>query len=517
MPAVLIKKTQMSSDPAQCGLTSLLPMSCRGRAEAFARRLHTRLRSLGAESGESSWLAAHAPPQRDHGLFLDFELECVSPSSPAEPAEDLHEVPKPKSNGDIRNGAIDFSMAYLEERSPVKKQPVRENGHAQEKRLYSPISLDGCERRLSQTSLTGSESNGVDEVDAAERLCPDESILTDSDFESAHSDISEPIMDATPLEDELPEDTHNTTSNKDLDEEVSNASKKLSLIIIDSPPSCELHALANGESTPEILCEAIVEPESPVSDPTLLQVDGKSSDEEHDDKPQRVRRCSSLKTGKTPPGTPGRKKIVRFADVLGLDLADVKTFMDEIPVIPKSAYEDLLNADFVAGSPPTYPAPIASIGKLSAKYLVPMFQQPRAISNVADLLHERQVCLESASVAEGAAITVCGSVRVRNLDFHKSVHVRYTLDDWKTYTDLQASYVPASCDGFSDKFRFLLYASSIKIGQKLQFAVRFQCKGRQYWDNNSGANYCYQCLPLGGGAGPPPTVHPMENWHPSFY
>jgi len=66
-----------------------------------------------------------------------------------------------------------------------------------------------------------------------------------------------------------------------------------------------------------------------------------TTDDEDDCRPQRIRRCSSLKTGKTPPGTPGRKKIVRFADVLGLDLADVKTFLDEIPTIPKSAFEDL--------------------------------------------------------------------------------------------------------------------------------------------------------------------------------
>ncbi|KAF4527539.1 hypothetical protein B566_EDAN015770 [Ephemera danica] len=37
----------------RCGLGSLLPVSCRGRAEAFARRLQSRLRSLGrGEGGE---------------------------------------------------------------------------------------------------------------------------------------------------------------------------------------------------------------------------------------------------------------------------------------------------------------------------------------------------------------------------------------------------------------------------------------------------------------------------------
>uniref|UniRef100_A0A1B6FBI0 Uncharacterized protein n=1 Tax=Cuerna arida TaxID=1464854 RepID=A0A1B6FBI0_9HEMI len=54
----------------------------------------------------------------------------------------------------------------------------------------------------------------------------------------------------------------------------------------------------------------------------------KDDEEEFDIETKRkhFRRCSSLKSGKTPPSTPGRKKIVRFADVFGLDLTDVKTF-----------------------------------------------------------------------------------------------------------------------------------------------------------------------------------------------
>lgn len=40
-----------SSTERPCGLTALLPlgMSCRGRAEAFARSLQSRLRTLGTQ------------------------------------------------------------------------------------------------------------------------------------------------------------------------------------------------------------------------------------------------------------------------------------------------------------------------------------------------------------------------------------------------------------------------------------------------------------------------------------
>lgn len=210
------------------------------------------------------------------------------------------------------------------------------------------------------------------------------------------------------------------------------------------------------------------------------------SDEEEYERVPRVRRCSSLKTGKTPPGTPGRKKIVRFADVLGLDLADVRTFLDEVPKIPRSAYEDL---DI------TLPAQQIQLGPPLEKVLVPLFQQPGCLPNFIERLRDNQVCLESAAVTDPVSLTITGCVRVRNLDFHKSVHIRYSLDNWRSYSDLTASYVENSCDGFSDKFSFMMFGNSLHIGQRVEMAVRFQAKGEQFWDSNYGTNYCFQCLP----------------------
>lgn len=212
----------------------------------------------------------------------------------------------------------------------------------------------------------------------------------------------------------------------------------------------------------------------------------KDSEESEYERPPRLRRCSSLKTGKTPPGTPGRKKIVRFADVLGLDLADVRTFLDEVPKIPKSAYEDL---DL------TLPSHTVQLGPPLDKVLVPLFQQPGCLPNFLDRLRDGQVCLESAAITDPINLTITGCVRVRNLDFHKSVHIRYSLDSWRSYSDLTASYVENSCDGFSDKFTFILFGNSLQIGQRVEMAIRFQCKGEQYWDSNYGTNYSFQCLP----------------------
>lgn len=270
--------------------------------------------------------------------------------------------------------------------------------------------------------------------------------------------------------------------------------------------------------------------------------------EEEEDRPQRVRRCSSLKTGKTPPGTPHRKKIVRFADKLGLDLADVRTFLDEIPKIPNSAYSDLIyddifrpqqdngsadngSADNVAPTTSNHPwcnrfqddgrrRSMSAIPRKHDRMLVPLFQQPGGVANFLDIVRERRVCLENVLVQDPVTLAIQGSVRVINLDFHKSVHIRYTLNSWRNFSDLQATYVSNSCDGFSDKFTFILYCHTLLVGQRLEFAVRFQCKGAQYWDNNGGANYCFQCLPATSSTGYIPITadeNRRTSWSPTFY
>ncbi|XP_023946871.2 glycogen-binding subunit 76A isoform X2 [Bicyclus anynana] len=547
-------RTQMSGDRTgpQCGLTSLLPMSCRGRAAAFARDLHSRLRNLGAtQEGEceNSWLTRENPThrpnnsthtQRELDTFYDFELECGSPSSPVNeydapfperPTEDT-DPPFYDVNSDVDNkeqckitlkqpdkgkNGFKFSTAFYTE-SPVKIQPTaKENGHV-DKPLYSPITFEGCARQNSYDELDCL----VQPIAASDRLSVisqiNSTLDSDSEFESAKSDPSDVVDDVSQSENTLENDLTEVVEILSItDSEIINDEEITSNSVEKQNDECsEKVVLCNGLSngiTEIVTSEVLVEKEqSPVPeiDPKLLSTETKVEDEGEDDRPQRVRRCSSLKTGKTPPGTPGRKKIVRFADVLGLDLADVKTFMDEIPVIPKSAYDDLSGCD-VQCSPPTRPTP-----RLGALTLVPLFQLPR---DVTEKLEKQNVCLESSRVCDGVHVTICGSVRVRNLDFHKTVHIRYTMNRWRTYTDLQATYVQGSCDGYSDRFQFVLYAPCISSGQRMEIAVRFQCKGQQFWDNNNGANYCFDCLALGAVASPtsPAALHPTVDWHPSFY
>ena len=219
--------------------------------------------------------------------------------------------------------------------------------------------------------------------------------------------------------------------------------------------------------------------------------------------PDQLKRSTSLKSGKTPPQTPGRKKFVRFADAMGLDLQRVHTFRDEIPTVPAAAFRGL-DMDASPPSPPS-PPPMASFqmsfgsaaltsgGGVPTRHLVPMFLQPGGSLGFLDRLRRDRVVLENVT-CNNDEHTVNGVVRVLNMDFHKAVFVRYTLDEWRTGPELQAEYVPGSCDGLSDRFRFSLYAGALMPGERVQFVLRFVCQGQQFWDNNGGENYLVQMI-----------------------
>jgi len=246
------------------------------------------------------------------------------------------------------------------------------------------------------------------------------------------------------------------------------------------------------------------------------------SEESEEDEPcgrSPLIRSTSLKTGKTPPSTP-RKKFVRFADSLGLDLAAVRHILqDDLPQIPQSAYVDLkVPKDWLPGklSPAlpclfNYKSPAKEERKSSprsnglppwlAMYqqnmhstLIPEFIEPFAQSNFLDRVRNQKVCLENCYISTGAgSISVTGVVRVVNISFEKQVLLRFTVNEWSTWTDCLASYIPQSSDGWSDRFTATFHVSTatggtLLPGQRVLFAVKYNAN-EEYWDNNMGLNY----------------------------
>lgn len=367
--------------------------------------------------------------------------------------------------------------------SSIDQNTVLSNGHHRD--IYTPSNLtdsdSGSESLPISQSTSLSSTFTANSSSSASNQTLQESALLELCL------LSKKQFDA--------EEYGNDVQDRNSDEDTTQSTETDEMLVEDMPFLNNLH----GETDDGDVDEGVDGIEEEVDGDEAIAAANSQPDEE-EFKPQRIRRCSSLKSGKTPPGTPGRKKFVRFADVLGLDLADVKTFMDDIPTVPREAYQDLVvSSDVTDGissdSSDVVPNFVSNGGAYVEKVLVPMFQQPGGNVEFLDRVREQNVCLENAVVTDPICLTISGTVRVRNLDFNKSVHIRYSLDSWLSFADFQASYIDKSCDGFSDKFCFTIFGNSLNIGQRIEMAVRFSCKGEQFWDSNYGVNYCFQCMP----------------------
>ncbi|XP_065211875.1 glycogen-binding subunit 76A [Planococcus citri] len=295
---------------------------------------------------------------------------------------------------------------------------------------------------------------------------------------------------------------------------------------------------------------------SPVPDTKSTTVFFSSAAGKDDEGEKVIRRSSSLRVHKECTSTtPAQKKIVRFADVLGLDLASVRTFLDELPNVPNSAYgyheEDadkspsrppaslLRKSDSESSLPLPLPLPSESY-VCETKSLLPLFKSPIEWHDLVNRIRDNRICLQSVSVHDTPVCHLKGRIKVQNLDYRKNVYVRYTLDGWKTYDEVQASYLPPSESNDNDnnvhlglhqllldEFTFVIYIYNVvAVGQKVEFAIRYLCRDSEHWDNNYGHNYTFQCcldtpaLPsyfhCNANANISPSASCTDNFH-SFY
>lgn len=80
---------------------------------------------------------------------------------------------------------------------------------------------------------------------------------------------------------------------------------------------------------------------------------------------------------------------------------------------------------------------------------------------------------------------IVGKVSVRNLNYHKTVIIRYTFDYWESVDNIQATYQESSQknDVFAFKIRVPANAAT------LYFAINYKVGSEDHWDNNDGRNY----------------------------
>lgn len=123
------------------------------------------------------------------------------------------------------------------------------------------------------------------------------------------------------------------------------------------------------------------------------------------------------------------------------------------------------------------------------------FIQPISLVSFKERVKMNKVHLETCTVNSRAGnISVSCIIRVLNLSYDKSIIVRYTTNEWHTYTDSLASYKPDSSDGWSDKFTSTFSVTNqvktFQTGQRIIFAIKYTFGGdKVHWDNNGGLNY----------------------------
>ena len=178
-----------------------------------------------------------------------------------------------------------------------------------------------------------------------------------------------------------------------------------------------------------------------------------------------------------------KAKSVHFADSCGLALTSVATLFDN---------EDELFAfkNFCRNRGLVERKSFPSVGKAKtvekSKSKLLNFVQPVSLPNFQHLVSTNKLSLENVVLRE---YSVFGTVCVANIDFHKNVFVRYTVDNWKSCKDASGVYVSGTSTGKTDTFSFEIPISGDGHGLTVEFCVCFETKEGSFWDNNRGQNY----------------------------
>lgn len=78
-------------------------------------------------------------------------------------------------------------------------------------------------------------------------------------------------------------------------------------------------------------------------------------------------------------------------------------------------------------------------------------------------------------------------VVLKNFAYQKNVQIRYTTDNWATYTDAPMSFVSMNDDG-TENWTGLADINYRLFGD-IEYCVYYEVNGQTYWANNFGQNY----------------------------
>ena len=113
------------------------------------------------------------------------------------------------------------------------------------------------------------------------------------------------------------------------------------------------------------------------------------------------------------------------------------------------------------------------------------FQCP---TNLLQRVYEQQVALEDMFTRD---MTLYGTIRVNNCSFDKRVFVRFTFDQWKSWSTIETCYSTHYSDNNTDVFQFKLTIPKEKFSssKNLSFVICYHVNRHEFWDNNYTRNY----------------------------
>ncbi len=95
----------------------------------------------------------------------------------------------------------------------------------------------------------------------------------------------------------------------------------------------------------------------------------------------------------------------------------------------------------------------------------------------------------------GGTVYVSGQLLVRagvnNIAYNKVVGIRYTKNNWSSFTDANGFWTFHNQYSNIDVFD-ILSDSNIQPGTAVKYAIYYKVNGATYWDNNNGKNYIAQ-------------------------
>ncbi|KAL6925342.1 hypothetical protein FSST1_002616 [Fusarium sambucinum] len=253
--------------------------------------------------------------------------------------------------------------------------------------------------------------------------------------------------------------------------------------------------LAKGRKKGHV--RSATEPNAGLNKDNSQSVSEEETDEDLLQKPQMVRkksgelvrpalRPSSRRRPSSMPGTPIFSKAVHFDS----HLEHVRHFLQVDRPLAVSAGSSPIDS---YESDTEYPFP--GNGKQAAR--TPPFEWEILTTNFPHDSTARKslpVRLEKVWLSADQK-TLLGSVAVANIAFNKAVTCRFTLDYWKTTSEVAADYSheirPRETPLGHDRFTFSIkLADTANLESKTLFlCVRYTVGGQEYWDNNTNSNF----------------------------